>query len=86
VSRAAYPDVTQFDRRSPYFDRKATPESPRWVNVEVSLVTKTPLLSLAELRVQPQLASMRLLARGNRLSITPVTPAEWAFIEKLLKK
>jgi predicted RNA-binding protein with PUA-like domain len=80
----AYPDATQFDRKSPYFDPKATREAPRWVNVEVKLVRKTPLVGLAELRRHPELADMRVLARGNRLSITPVEPAEWAFITKKL--
>lgn len=82
----AYPDRTQFDPKSPYFDPKATPETPRWVNVDVRIVKKTRLVGLDELRTHPQLANMRILQRGNRLSITPVDPAEWKFIvEKLLK-
>jgi predicted RNA-binding protein with PUA-like domain len=80
VSKAAYPDASQFDRKSPYFDPKSTRAAPRWLNVEVTLVEKTRLIALAELRAVPELASMRLLARGNRLSITPVTPAEWRLI------
>ena len=86
VSAKAYPDETQFDQRSKYFDPKSTRENPRWVNVEVEFVRKTRLIGLAELRVHNQLAGMRLLARGNRLSITPVDPGEWKFItSKLLK-
>jgi predicted RNA-binding protein with PUA-like domain len=52
----------------------------------VKLVAKTPLLPLAELRRHPELAHMRILQRGNRLSITPVDPAEWSFIAKLLRR
>lgn len=80
VARAAYPDATQFDKKSHYYDPKATPESPRWVNVDVRFVKKTQPVGLAELRAQPQLAGMRILAKGNRLSVTPVDPAEWRFI------
>jgi predicted RNA-binding protein with PUA-like domain len=86
VSKAAYPDQTQFDRKSKYFDPKATPENPRWVHVDVSFVRKTRLVSLAELRTRPELAALRVLATGNRLSITPVDPAHWKFIiEKLVQ-
>ncbi len=84
VSKLAYPDETQFDPKSKYYDPKATPEAPRWFNVDVKLVKKTRLLPLAELRAYPQLAQMRILQRGNRLSITPVDPQEWAFIQGLL--
>ena len=84
VASAAYPDATQFDRRSKYHDPKSTPEAPRWQHVDVKLVRKTRLLSLAEMRTQPALASMQVLARGNRLSITPVTPAEWRAVRALL--
>jgi len=87
VSKPAYPDDTQFERKSPYYDPKSTREAPRWLNVDVKLVEKTRLVSLAELREQPQLAKMRVLARGNRLSITPVEPAEWSFVvERLMRK
>ena len=82
VSNAAYPDASQFDRNSPYFDPKATRAAPRWFNVEVTLVEKTRLIALAELRAQRELAAMRLLQRGNRLSITPVDGREWSFITK----
>ncbi len=86
VCAGAYPDETQFDRASKYYDAKATRDKPRWVNVEVKFVKKTRLISLAELREHEELTGMRLLARGNRLSITPVDPDEWKFITtKLLK-
>jgi len=84
VSRAAYPDETQFDRKSPYFDPKSSRENPRWQNVEVTLVKKTRLLPLAELRQHAPLAGMRLLQRGNRLSITPVEPPEWNYLMEIL--
>ena len=80
VASTAYPDATQFDPASRYFDPKATPEQPRWVHVDVAFVRKTRLLGLSELRTHPELATLRVLARGNRLSITPVEPAEWRFI------
>jgi predicted RNA-binding protein with PUA-like domain len=86
VSSEAYPDASQFDRRSDYFDPAARRESPRWYNVDVKIVKKTRLVPLAELRGHPELAGMRILARGNRLSITPVEPAEWKFITGKLMK
>jgi predicted RNA-binding protein with PUA-like domain len=85
VAKRAYPDRMQFDPKSPYFDPKSSPDNPRWVNVDVRVTKKTRLVSLAELRTHPELAHMRVLARGNRLSITPVDPAEWKFVcEKLM--
>ena len=84
VSVLAYPDATQFDPKNKYFDPKATPETPRWFNVDVRLVKKTRLMPLAEIRNYPELANMRILQKGNRLSITPVDPAEYAFIVKRL--
>jgi predicted RNA-binding protein with PUA-like domain len=84
IASLAHPDVTQFDRKSKYFDPKASKENPRWFNVNVTLLQKTRLISLQELRMHPQLASMRLLQRGNRLSITPVTEEEWNFILALM--
>ncbi|WP_228111808.1 EVE domain-containing protein [Zoogloea sp. 1C4] len=80
VASSAYPDATQFDPASKYFDPKSTPESPRWLHVDVAFVRKTRLVGLPELRSHPELENMRVLARGNRLSITPVEPAEWRFI------
>lgn len=84
VSKLAYPDATQFDPKNKYFDAKATPENPRWFNVDVKLVKKTRLVSLKEMRDQPALAHMRILQKGNRLSITPIDPKEWDFILSIL--
>jgi predicted RNA-binding protein with PUA-like domain len=86
VSAKAYPDATQFDPRSPYYDAAATKAAPRWLNVDVTIVEKTRLIPLAELRAHAELADMRILARGNRLSITPVEPIEWRFITRKLMK
>jgi predicted RNA-binding protein with PUA-like domain len=83
VARLAYPDATQFDPKSPYFDAKASRDAPRWMHVDVKLVRKTRLVPLAELRTVLGLEEMVTLRRGNRLSITPVTPAEWRIVEKL---
>ena len=84
ISKRAYPDATQYERKHKYFDPKATPENPRWVNVDVKLVKKTRLIPLAELRSHPELANMRFLQRGNRLSITSVDPHEYEFILSLV--
>ena len=83
ICSQAYPDRTQFDPKHRYFEPKSTAENPRWLNVDVKLVSKTRLLSLKELRGYPELANMRILQRGNRLSITPVDPREWDFIQTL---
>ncbi len=84
VACAPYPDETQFDPASPYFDPKSTREAPRWVLVDVRVLRKTRLLGIAELRGHAPLAGMAVLRRGNRLSITPVTPAEWRHLQGLL--
>ena len=84
VSAAAFPDATQFDKKSDYYDAASKKEEPRWVNVEFKFVKKTPLVALGELRKHKALSKMRLLQPGNRLSITPVDPAEWEFITKKL--
>lgn len=80
VSTLAYPDETQFEVGGKYFDPKATQENPRWFNVEVKFNKKTRLMPISELRQYPELEHMRILAKGNRLSITPVDPDEWRFI------
>ena len=84
ITTLAYPDETQFDAKSKYYDEKATRENPRWFNVDVTFVKKTPLIGLPELRSHSALANMRILQKGNRLSITPVDPGEWEFIKQLL--
>ncbi|MDD0814993.1 EVE domain-containing protein [Curvibacter sp. HBC28] len=84
VASEAYPDPSQFDPASPYFDPKSKADAPRWLLRDVQALRKTRLLSLAELRQHPGLAEMKLLQRGNRLSITEVSAAEWALLSPLL--
>ena len=84
VASGAKPDPTQFDPHSPYFDAKSQPEAPRWQLVDVQALRKTRVLGLAEMRSVPELAEMQVLKRGNRLSITPVTPQEWRVNDCLL--
>lgn len=86
VQREAYPDPTQFDRKSDHYDEKSDPDSPRWDMVDVKLVRKFDrVIPLDELRkhASGKLKDMIVLKRGNRLSITPVTKSEWSFIESL---
>lgn len=85
IASSPYPDPTQFDPTSKYFDAKSSLENPRWQQVDVEFVRKTRLLSLAELRQYPPLAEMVVLQKGSRLSITPVTAPEWNFIQALLE-
>ena len=84
VASGPYPDATQFEAGSPYFDAASKAQAPRWTLVDVRLVRKTRLMTLAEMREAPSLAGMRVLARGNRLSITPVTADEWHAVLALL--
>ncbi|OBV39878.1 EVE domain-containing protein [Janthinobacterium psychrotolerans] len=84
VASTAYPDHSQFDKNSHYFDPKATQEQPRWVSVDVRGLKRTALLPLSELRQMPALEDMLLLKKGSRLSIAPVTPAQWKAIQARL--
>jgi predicted RNA-binding protein with PUA-like domain len=84
VAGGLAPDATQFDLASPYFDAKVKPAAPRWLQIDVKLLRKTRLLSLAEMRATPALASMRVLQAGNRLSITPLSDDEWQAVLRLL--
>ena len=84
VASAPYTDASQFDKKSPYYDAASKKDAPRWVNVDVRALKKTKLVSLAELRRHKALARMRLLRPGNRLSITPVSAAEWKYITERL--
>ena len=84
VASTPYPDATQFDANSKYFDPKSSIEAPRWQLVDVRVSRKTRTLGLAELRAHIDLTEMVLLRRGNRLSITPITAPEWNTILSLL--
>jgi predicted RNA-binding protein with PUA-like domain len=82
----ARPDATQFDRKSPYYDPKSPPDAPTWLTVEVELVARyAQVVGLDQLRATPALTGLATLRRGNRLSITPVTAAEWRAIEALAR-
>lgn len=85
VASAPYPDPTQFDRKSKYYDAAAVSkaksgDSPRWMMVDVKALKKTRVVPLPELREHKALADMVVLKRGNRLSITPVSAGEWRYI------
>jgi predicted RNA-binding protein with PUA-like domain len=80
VASAPYVDPSQFDRKSDYYDAKATRAAPRWYCVDIRALKKTRLMPIAEMQAQPALKRMLTLRPGNRLSITPVTAAEWEFI------
>jgi predicted RNA-binding protein with PUA-like domain len=80
IASKPIPDVTQFDPKDSHYDPKSKPDNPLWICVEVAFVKTLPLISLPALRAAPELAEMRILQRGNRLSITPVSDAEWSYI------
>ena len=84
VASAPYPDPTQFDPTSPYYDARSTPAEPRWRLVDVQVLHKTRNLTLPELRAQAELADLLVLRKGNRLSITPVEARHWQTIVTLL--
>ncbi|MGJ7502010.1 EVE domain-containing protein [Variovorax sp. ZT5P49] len=84
VASGIKPDPTQFDSKSPYYDAGSKKDDPRWLLVDVQALRKTRLLALPELRAKPELTELVVLRKGNRLSITPVEPAHWRIIEKML--
>ena len=84
VASTPYPDPTQFDPKSPYYDAKSKPEEPRWLLVDVQVLRKTRNLALPELRADEALQDLVVLRKGNRLSITPVEPKHWRVILKRL--
>jgi predicted RNA-binding protein with PUA-like domain len=81
VVASAYPDPTQFDPNSHYFDSKSARTDPRWSLVEVKFKRKlNRVIGLAELKDRPELDGFALVRTGNRLSVLPVTKAQWDFI------
>ena len=86
VASSPYPDPTQFDLLSPYYDAKSKPAEPRWMLVDVQVVKKTRNLALPELHNTPALADLLVLKKGNRLSITRVDVQHWRVINQLLLK
>ncbi len=84
ICREAYPDVTAFDPAHPHYDAASTPESPRWFMVDVRFVRKLRrTIPLAELKDRRELEGFALIRKGNRLSVMPVTAAQWRFILSL---
>ncbi|OIN11127.1 EVE domain-containing protein [Oceanisphaera psychrotolerans] len=77
VERAGFPDPFAFDPDSPYFDPKSDPQAPRWYAVELSYSRHLPLLPLAALKANPALSGLPLVQKGSRLSVMPVSEAEW---------
>jgi predicted RNA-binding protein with PUA-like domain len=81
VASEAYPDPSQFDPKSDYFDPGASRDNPRWMLVDVAFVRKLKrTITLKELQALPSLAEMALVRKGNRLSVMPVAAAEWKTI------
>jgi predicted RNA-binding protein with PUA-like domain len=81
IARAGYPDPTQFDPESKYFDPKSDPDQPRWFLVDVKFKRRLKrTISLSELKSHPELAELAVVRKGNRLSINPVSRQEWEFI------
>jgi predicted RNA-binding protein with PUA-like domain len=81
IVRAGYPDHTAFDPQSKYFDPKSDPDKPRWMMVDIKYIRHTKrVIPLTELKEQPALANMALVRKGNRLSVMPVSEAEWRHI------
>jgi predicted RNA-binding protein with PUA-like domain len=81
VVKGAYPDFTQFDRASEYFDGRAKPDTPIWFMVDVEYVEAfAHPVTLAQMRADPRLVGMALLRRGQRLSVQPVMPHEWKIV------
>lgn len=85
VASKPYPDPTQFDINSEYFDPKSTQEKPRWVLVDIAFVKKAKnILPLDEIKSDPKLSGMLVAKRGMRLSIQPVEKKHFEYIEKKL--
>jgi predicted RNA-binding protein with PUA-like domain len=86
VASAPYPDPTQFDPNSKYYDPAAKKDAPRWILVDIRALKKSRVVTIGELRQHKALVAMAVLRRGNRLSITPVTTGEWRYITTRLIK
>lgn len=85
INSEGYPDPTAFDPDDPHYDPKSDPDKPRWYLVDVIYRKKfRRTITLAELRRHPALKNMKLLQKGNRLSVMPVTKKEWEIINSLV--
>jgi predicted RNA-binding protein with PUA-like domain len=84
IASKAYPDPSQFDRKSSYYDPKSTNEQPRWFVVDVEFESELPRpVTLAEIKEKKSLSDFRLVKRGNRLSVFPVSAKHWNIVQKL---
>ncbi|MHC4377013.1 MAG: EVE domain-containing protein [Planctomycetota bacterium] len=84
IASEAYPDPTQFDPKSKYYDPKSPKDDPRWLLVDVAPVEALPrFVTLADLKGETKLEEMLVVQRGQRLSVQPVTPAEWRLVRKM---
>ena len=87
VCKEAYPDPTQFDSKSAHPDPKSDPDNPRWLCVDVKFKEKFPaVLTLSAIKADPKLADLRLVQRGNRLSVMPLTKLEYDYLVKQARK
>ena len=78
VVRESYPDHTQFDPESKYYDPKSSPDNPRWMMVDIKLKQKfSKILPLKTIKAMPEITEIGLVKKGHRLSIMPVTDVEW---------
>ena len=87
IVKEGYPDFSAFEANSKYYDPASKPDNPRWFMVDVKFKQKfNRLISLDELKQQPELQEMQLLKKGNRLSILPITSEQWDLIVNLVAK
>lgn len=85
IVSTGYPDPTQYDPNSEYFDSKSPNETPRWITVDIKFVSKIePLIPLQKLRETTGLEAMGVVQKGQRLSVMPVTESEWKIIKSLM--
>ena len=85
ICSEAYPDYTAWDPKEHYYDPKSDPDNPTWLMVDVMFVNKLEQpVTLQDLRTFPELADMRILQRGNRLSVTPIEKSHWDFIQSIV--
>lgn len=84
IHKECYPDYTAFDKKKKYYDPKSSEDNPRWFMVDVKYVRKLKkAITLKDLKSHSQLSKMKVVQRGNRLSITEVSPKDWNFILNL---
>jgi len=86
IVKSAYPDPTQFNDKSKYFDKGSKKDDPRWLSVDVRFIEKFPrTLTLAEIKADPKFSTLPLVKKGNRLSIMPISKTHYDLIKKAIK-